>query len=58
MEQAPQFADTQATRFDYNRYMQELQAKLGDYTMFSGARNQNRSNFSNNMSAQVDEFAQ
>ena len=57
LDPAMQYSDLQANRFDYNRYMQELQNKLGSNTMFSGDRNWSNA-FQNNMNAQVNEFAQ
>lgn len=47
-----QLAYDDRPRFDYNRYMQQLQQKLGDYTVFRSGEIINRdrmSNFHNNM---------
>ena len=51
------YSDIQANRFDYNRYMQELQNKLGSNATFSGDKQWSTA-FQNNMNAYVDEFAQ
>ena len=57
MTPAMQYADVYTNRFDYNRYMVELQNKLGSNTMFSGDKQWSNA-FQNNMNAYVDEFAQ
>lgn len=47
------------SRFDYNRYMQQLQHKLGDYTILSNGGTLNRDrmgNFNNQMQGEVDMF--
>lgn len=48
MTPAMQYSDVYTNRFDYNRYMVELQNKLGSNAMFSGDKQWSNA-FQNNM---------